>query len=96
MSQLGFALSGHDRIAPMAPGSRVTCRYRGDHVGTVLAIDDPQVWAGSLAFPEVNPDPGSVREHVSRCLSRGLLLDKIPVLWDFGRVYWDRDLTEAA
>lgn len=75
-------------------GQRVTCRYRESHVGTLLAMNDPQAWAGSLAFPEASPDPIAVREHVLKHASElGGPHPKQPVLWDFGKVYWDADLT---
>lgn len=80
----------------MKPGTRVRCRYRDTHAGTVLAKDDPRAWAGSLAFPCDAPDPVAVAAHVARCEAEGLLSDgKLPVLWDFGTLYWDRDLREV-
>lgn len=81
---------------PFPPGTRVKCAYRNQHMGTVLAKDDPRAWAGSLAFPEASPDPQAVRAHVARCESRGDLSDATqPVAWDFGRIYWDRQLYAA-
>jgi hypothetical protein len=74
-------------------GERVTCAYRGQHQGTVLARDDPRAWAGTLAFPEEKPDPEAVQAHVKRHTPR--LNDKHPVLWDTfsePRVYWDSQL----
>jgi hypothetical protein len=41
----------------MNPGDRVKCTYRGSHRGTLLALDDPRAWAGTIAFPDANPDP---------------------------------------
>jgi hypothetical protein len=78
---------------PYQPRMLVCCGYREGHVGRVLRVDDPRAWAGTLAFPESNPDPERVRAHVSWCRATGLLSDgKVPVLWSFGKVYWDRDL----
>lgn len=69
---------------------RVRCSYRGDHVGTVLCITDPRAWEGSIAFESRQPSQEAVCAHVAWCLDQGLLRDSLPVLWDFGRVYWDR------
>lgn len=87
---------------PFPPGTRVKCAYRVndttgfEHVGTVLAKDDPRAWAGSLAFPEASPDASAVAAHVARCEARGYLSDaKQPVLWDFGKLYWDAQLFAA-
>lgn len=77
------------------PGAKVACAYRGTHTGIVLANDDPRAWAGTLAFPEANPEPAAVREHVLKVAS--LLDHKRPVLWAFEnpRVYWDSQLTHV-
>lgn len=72
--------------------------YKGAHpscwtapwAGTLLAIDDPSAWAGSLAFPMAQPEQLDVSAHVRNCLLRGLLQDKVPVRWDFGKVLWER------
>jgi hypothetical protein len=80
-----------------APGARVTCSYRRNdatgvvHAGTVLAIDDPRAWAGTLAFfgPEF-PDARKVRAHVERCIAEFQdFCDKVPVFWSFGTIYWE-------
>lgn len=84
---------------PLQPRTLVTCEYRGDSIGRVLAIDDPRAWAGSLAFPESNPDPENVRAHVKRVRAQGLLDEKLPVLWQFKsgeHLYWDSQLTPVA
>lgn len=89
--------------AALAVGTRVVCRYRVTeggaghaHVGTLLAMDDPRAWAGSLAFPTATPDPELVKAHVARCVARGMLRGiERPVLWDFGKVYWDSQLAPA-
>lgn len=78
-------------------GTRVRCAYRDAHEGTVLAHDDPRAWAGSIAFPGSSPDPAEVTAHVAKCEARGDLRDaRQPVAWDFGRVYWDAQLFDAA
>jgi len=69
------------------PGQRVTCSYRGEHVGKVLALDDPRAWANTLAFPEDRPDRRSVKEHLLRHPTVGVT--SVPVLYKFG-VQWDR------
>jgi hypothetical protein len=93
---------------PFPPGSRVKCAYRVndtthyEHVGTVLGKDDPRCWAGTIAFPESNPSQADVSAHVARCEARGDLVCGVPgpaaqqpVLWDFGRIYWDSQLRAA-
>jgi hypothetical protein len=75
----------------MKPGTRVRCAYRGGHTGTVLSVDDPLAWKGSLAFPEGMPNRAAVKIHVR---SLDLISRSKPVLWDFGRVYWDTELSE--
>lgn len=57
--------------------------------GLALALDDPRAWAQTLAFPGKHPDPDAVRAHVAACRAQGLLADKQPVLWEFGRVEWE-------
>jgi len=57
--------------------------------GTVLEMDDPRAWAGTIAFSTETPDPDAVACHVQWCKSQGLLDGKIPVLWDFGKVFWE-------
>lgn len=83
----------------LVPGMRVRCVYRdaNGHVGTLLAIDDPRAWAHSLAFPEAGPPAHLVTAHVKRCQARGDLDgSRLPVLWDFGKLYWDSQLREAS
>jgi hypothetical protein len=81
----------------IAAGARVTCRYREGHQGVLLAAHDPRAWQGSLAFPGNDlPDVETVKAHVAKCTASGLLDDKQPVLWDFGKVYWDRYISEAS
>jgi hypothetical protein len=61
--------------------------------GTLLAIDDVEAWAGSLAFPEAEPEQLEVSAHVRWCLGQGLLQNKVPVKWGFGKVMWERPET---
>jgi hypothetical protein len=68
------------------PGQRVKCSYRGDHVGKVLAVDDPRAWAKTLAFPQDKPPRLAVKEHVLRHPT--VAMKSIPVLYKFG-VQWD-------
>lgn len=68
-------------------GQRVTCTYRGEHVGKVLALDDPRAWANTLAFPQDKPNRRTVKEHLLRHPTVGI--KSIPVLYKFG-VQWDR------
>lgn len=79
----------------MKPGDRVKCTYRGAHRGTLLALDDPRAWAGTIAFPDTNPDPEAVRAHVEMHRASFERYEHRPVLWDFGRLYWDHKLQAA-
>jgi hypothetical protein len=80
------------------PGATVRCEYRGDHTGVVLADDDPRAWAGTLIFPSESPDPSAVRAHVAKLRAEKFFSREVkrPVLWSFGRVYWDSKLTPTA
>lgn len=64
------------------------------YAGEVLADDDPRAWAGTIAFPTDDPDPVKVCDHVAWCKSQGLLSDVQPVLWEFGRVHWEKSLID--
>ena len=84
-------------------GCRVGCDYREPpehqpwihpaHRGTVLAVDDPRAWRNTLAFPsEAPPTVQDVQQHLAKLAARGIhLKDKVPVSWDFGAVYWERE-----
>ena len=63
--------------------------YREGHTGEILSIRDPRAWAGSLAFPVEFPDPEKVDAWVKECLTQGYLRDRVPVLWSFGKIYWE-------
>lgn len=81
------------------PGMRIFAPYRdpselqpwvhGRHQGTVLAIDDPKAWSGSLAFPGQRPNKVKVSAYVQGCLAQGLLQGKVPVRWSFGKIHWE-------
>lgn len=78
-------------------GTPVACAYRRGHHGIALALDDPRAWAGSIAFPTATPGQAEVTAHVRKCQLRGDLRgDYQPVLWDFGKVYWDSKLENLA
>lgn len=72
--------------------------YKGAHpdcwgapwAGTLLALDDVEAWTGTLAFGVGVPEQLEVSAHVRDCLARGLLQNKVPVRWDFGKVLWER------
>lgn len=78
----------------MSPGTTVTCRYRGEHRGTLLALDDPRAWHGTLAFGYTLPSPRLVSRHVAWCQEQGLLRTHRPVKWPWG-IMWDSDLSQA-
>jgi hypothetical protein len=78
-------------------GALVACAYRRGARGVVIAMNDPRAWAGSIAFPTATPNQTEVSAHVKRCQDRGdLLSDYQPVLWDFGKVYWDSKLEDVS
>jgi len=59
----------------------------------ILAQNDPKAWAGSILYGARTPEQHEVDQHIAWCHGNGLLLDSIPVLWDFGteqRVYWEK------
>lgn len=67
--------------------------------GTVLALNDVRAWAYTAAFSRGEPSSAEVDEHVARLIQRGLLSDKVPVLWEFGgqrQVLWERWGEDAA
>jgi hypothetical protein len=51
------------------------------HRGTVLCLDDPAAWSNTVAFPYQSPNQEKCTQHVEECISNGLLLDRVPVLW---------------
>lgn len=80
-------------------GARVKVPYRTsisdtqpwlnyDHRGTLLDLLDPRAWANTLQFPGDSPSRAEVAAYVLT-LPGGLLRSRRPVLWDFGRVYWE-------
>lgn len=77
---------------PNAPGAHPDAWGRPWN-GVVLAQDDPRAWHDTIAFPDRDgslPAAVAVKAHVARCHGQGLLLDEVPVLWEFGRIYWER------
>ena len=84
----------------LTTGTKVGARrwpYHAAHVdcwekpwsGEILDEGDPRAWANSIAFPTDYPDPDLVDAHVEWCREHGLLQTAVPVLWEFGRVYWE-------
>ncbi|RTL26945.1 MAG: hypothetical protein EKK55_06985 [Rhodocyclaceae bacterium] len=86
----------------MKPGDAVGAErwpYQGAHPdcwgppwrGTLLAVDDPRVWAPTLAVYGQEPTPAAIAEHLGRWPSRPT---SVPVLWDFGPhgevIHWER------
>jgi len=63
--------------------------------GVVLALDDVEAWTNTLAF-DGKPSQEDVTAHVRQCLAQGLLRNKVPVKWEFGKVYWERPETLRA
>jgi hypothetical protein len=57
--------------------------------GTLLAQDDPRAWAHTLRFPGREPSAAEASAWVAELHQDGLLSDRVPVLWDFGRIYWE-------
>jgi hypothetical protein len=63
-----------------------------DHRGTVIAMEDPRAWEGTYFWPSRRHKPrlAAIVEHVQWCLATGLLVNVVPVAWDFGNVYWEK------
>lgn len=77
------------------PGQLVSCGYRSGHIGVVLRIDHPRAWAGTIAFPDRDPDQKAVTAHVERhweTLTTSGVPVKYPVEYPWG-IQWDHDLT---
>lgn len=72
-------------------GAFVRCSYRGEHVGTVLAIDDVDAWRGTLAFLDRECTPETARAHVRERYGSRWHGDResVPVRYAWG-VMWDR------
>lgn len=76
-------LVGSDR-RPFGDGSHAGGRPWS---GVVLARDDPRAWRGTLYAGRRNRfRPGELAAHVA---SHGGMRDRLPVLWEFGKVYWE-------
>jgi hypothetical protein len=74
--------------------------------GTLLAVDSPVAWKGSMAFqvpmgagPDWLPDQAAVTAHVKKCAEDDRIgpITDVPVLWDFERngelyqrVWWEK------
>jgi hypothetical protein len=58
--------------------------------GVVLAPNDPQAWAGSVAFPHGVPTQAEVDAELRQLKAVGLSDDRVPVAWEFGKVHWER------
>jgi hypothetical protein len=88
----------YNQAAPI-PGTRIGAGripYQSNHPGTwgqphrgtVLALDDKRAWRNTLAFGErVSQKHATL--HVKQLLEQGYLTDKVPVLWDFGKILWE-------
>jgi len=59
-----------------------------EHLGTVLEPTDPRAWANTLAFPDRTPSREEVVAHVSQPHIKAFM-SSVPVLWTFGKVYWE-------
>lgn len=84
---------------PLTPGTRVGAQrwpyaaahvdcWQAPHVGTLLAEDDPDAWAGTIAFPQGGTQE-AVTAHVARCRADFGPSTTLPVRWDFGQIYWE-------
>lgn len=58
--------------------------------GWILALDDPRAWAGSIRFGNRVPSKQECASHVQWCQKQGLLVDEVPVRWEFGKVLWQK------
>jgi len=59
-----------------------------EHFGIVLAPTDPRAWADTLAFSDRTPTPEEVAAYIQKPHIAGFL-SAVPVLWSFGKVYWE-------
>lgn len=87
----------------MSPGTKVGARRWPNEVnhpgcwgvpwkGTLLAVDDPRAWEGSIALGPGKPSKKETTAHVMRCQPQGLTQNTVPVLWYFDtgpKVYWE-------
>lgn len=83
-------------VNPLPPGTRVVresntlqphLSYR--HTGEVLAVDSPEAWVDTIAFYSTPLTQENVTAHVLSCQLDGLLLDRVPVRWSFGKIYFE-------
>jgi hypothetical protein len=67
---------------------RRPCSTGPEYVGTVLDRTDYRAWSNTLAFPRSLSveDLPAIEAHVQRF---DALITTVPVLWDFGSVYWE-------
>lgn len=78
-----------------SPGTRVTVTYRAEfnHVGTVLARNDPRAWTGSIAFSGRTPTQEEVDAHLAHPVVAAVFASekdaRVPIVWDFGNLYWE-------
>lgn len=97
-SKLPLQVRVAEGLNKVEPGARVRAAYgrldRGtgvEHTGEVLATDDPRAWEGTIAFSEGLPTVDQVRAHLAKShIGKFLESDRIPVLWSFGKVYWEK------
>lgn len=86
----------------LASGTRTRCEYRNTHEGTILSVTDPRAWYGRF---ETEEEVIQHLEHMAKMNRRMhsqynmplVHSDKQPVLWDFGKIYWEtvKDLYPA-
>ena len=110
MAQIALPLPEAGIVPQIAPkkapcvGSTVIATYgrkspdrASEWTGIVLPSDSPEAWRGSLAFGEDETSAERIRAHIASCEARGIpMTDRVPVRWEFGRVYWEKpaDLRE--
>mgnify|MGYP000850634417 FL=1 len=65
-------------------------RHNGqrEYTGVVLARNDIRAWTGAVAFDYAEPTQAAVDAHVAWCERMGCL-GRVPVAWEFGKVYWE-------
>lgn len=64
-------------------------------MGTVLAVNDPESWANTLAFSGRTPSQGEVDEHLAKLKAEGVEVSDTPVRWAFG-VMWETEVRPYA
>jgi hypothetical protein len=64
-------------------------------MGEVLAVNDPEAWANTLAFSGRTPSQAEVDAHLAKLKAEGVEITDTPVHWAFG-VMWETEVSPYA